>query len=150
LRSDITRHRPGRHAESVGEPEDGVAYVLDDDPAALELMCDIAEEAGWQCRAFTRLRELKASLANRRPGVMVLDDDLPDGSGGDLARELREDPIMSRIPVVICSAAHPMRKAEITSWAPVVSKPFRIDELERFLRRAHEQAESPSRSRAAG
>lgn len=113
-------------------------------------MCEIAEDAGWQCRGFTRLRQLNAHLESDPPDVLILDDDLPDGSGGDLARELREDPSTAELPVVVCTGAHPMRRAEITSWAPVVAKPFRIEELERFLDGARRQLGGASDHRAAG
>lgn len=108
-------------------------YVVDDDVATLSLLCDIAEDAGWNVRGFTRLAELLERLEVERPDVMILDDDLPDGRGGDLAREVREDPRLEDVAFVVCTAAHPMRQAEIGSWAPVVSKPFEVREIERFL-----------------
>ena len=113
-------------------------------------MCEIAEDAGWQSRGFTRLKQLHARLESERPDVLILDDDLPDGSGGDLARELREDPSTAELPVVVCTGAHPIRRAEITSWAPVVAKPFRIEELERFLDSARRQLGGGPDHRAAG
>jgi DNA-binding response OmpR family regulator len=113
-------------------------------------MCEIAEDAGWECSGFTRLRQLNARLATEQPDVLILDDDLPDGSGGDLARELREDPATAEMPVVVCTGAHPLRRAEITSWAPVVAKPFRVEELERFLDSARRRLGGGSDHRAAG
>ena len=124
--------------------------MVDDDPSALALMCEIAEDAGWQCRGFTRRRALNAHLETHPPDVLILDDDLPDGSGGDLARELREDPSTAEMPVVVCTGAHPMRRAEITSWAPVVAKPFGIEELERFLDAAARKLGGGADHRAAG
>jgi DNA-binding response OmpR family regulator len=64
---------------------------------------------------------------------MILDDDLPDGRGGDLARELRADDRTADVPTLVCTAAHPMRQAEIGAWAPVVTKPFDLLEIESFL-----------------
>ena len=120
--------------------------MVDDDPSALALMCEIAEDAGWQCRGFTRPRALNARLETHPPDVLILDDDLPDGSGGDLARELREDPSTAEMPVVVCTGAQPMRRAEITSWAPVVG----VEELERFLDAAARKLGGGADHRAAG
>jgi DNA-binding response OmpR family regulator len=108
-------------------------FVVDDDLATLALLRDVAEELGWSARGFTRLREFEAELRVRRPDLVILDDDLPDGSGGDRARELGADRRMDGVPVLVCTAAHPMRQAEIGTWAPVISKPFDLGELERFL-----------------
>lgn len=137
-------------AADAPDEQKQVAFVVDDDPAALALMCDIAEDAGWACRGFTRLRDLERGMDREPPGILILDDDLPDGSGGDLARELQQDPALARLPIVVCTAAHPARRAEITSWAPVVSKPFSIDELEYFLDRARRRGDPQSRHRRAG
>ena len=35
--------------------------------------------------------------------------------------------------LVVCTAAHPIRRAEIGSWAPVISKPFELAEFDAFL-----------------
>jgi DNA-binding response OmpR family regulator len=110
-----------------------LVFVADDDVATLELLCEIATSAGWAVRGFIRLATLRESLAVDRPTLLILDDDMPDGRGGDLARELREDPAMADVPILVCTAAHPMRQAEIGGWAPVVAKPFDLHEIEAFL-----------------
>lgn len=108
-------------------------FVVDDDPSTLELLCEIARDAGWAVDGFVRLTEVRRTLRHVTPSLVILDDDLPDGLGGDFAHELRDDPGMAGIPVLVCTAAHPMRQAEIGAWAPVVSKPFDLAEIERFL-----------------
>lgn len=120
------------HGTAGGRPQP-VMLAVDDDLATLDLLCEIASEAGWFAMGFTRLAELRASLDRERPNLLILDDDLPDGRGGDMARELREDPRMHDVPLLVCTAAHPMRQAEIGNWAPVISKPFDLGEIERFL-----------------
>jgi DNA-binding response OmpR family regulator len=113
-----------------------LVFVVDDDPSTLALLSDVAEEAGWTARGFTRLRDFETELRARRPDLVIIDDDLPDGSGGDRARELRADRAMEGVPIIVCTAAHPMRQAEIGEWAPVLSKPFDLVEVERFLHAA--------------
>jgi DNA-binding response OmpR family regulator len=113
--------------------------AVDDDVATLDLLCEIAAEAGWFAMGFTRLSQLRASLDHEHPSLLIIDDDLPDGRGGDLARELRQDPRMTDVPLVVCTAAQPMRQAEIGSWAPVVSKPFDLDQIETILDAAARQ-----------
>jgi DNA-binding response OmpR family regulator len=124
---------------------------VDDDASTLGLLCDIAQDAGWDARGFTRLREFRANLdSDSRPSLLILDDDLPDGSGGDLARDLRSDPRTADVPLLVCTAAHPIRQAEIGSWAPVISKPFDVGEIERFLQDAAHRDGNGANHRAAG
>jgi DNA-binding response OmpR family regulator len=125
-------------------------YVADDDVATLDLLCEIARDAGWDARGFTRISQLRATLGAATPTLLILDDDLPDGRGGDLARELRDDPHMVEVPLLVCTAAHPMRQAEIGLFAPVVSKPFDLSEIEAFLSAAARQGPSASYDQRAG
>lgn len=117
-------------SDDAGGP---MLFVVDDDPATLELLCEIARDAEWVAHGFTRLFDVRASLELVKPTLLILDDDLPDGRGGDLARLLREDQRTSDVPVLVCTAAHPRRVAEIGAWAPVITKPFDLAEIEAFL-----------------
>ena len=126
----ISPDRAKRGADPARRP---VLFVVDDDTATLALLRDVAEEAGWVVRGFTWLADLRASLDGVPPTLLILDDDLPDGRGGDMARDLRRDDRLADVPVLVCTAAHPMRRAEIGAWAPVVSKPFDLAEIEAFL-----------------
>lgn len=110
-----------------------VLFVVDDDLSTLELLREVAHASGWRSVGFTRLAPLRAALDRRLPTLLIVDDDLPDGRGGDLARDLRDDPRMEGIPLLVCTAAPLTRIAEIGSWAPVVSKPFELGEIEEFL-----------------
>lgn len=116
--------------DRTGSP---VLFVVDDDLPTLDLLSEVARESGWQTVGFTRLAPLRAALDQRRPNLLIIDDDLPDGSGADLVRDLRRDPRLDDLPLVVCTAAPPRRHAEITGWAPVLSKPFDLGEVEEFL-----------------
>ena len=143
---------PNATAPDGGRP---LLYVVDDDEATLALLRDVAEEAGWEAEGFTRLGPLRKALTRRRPTLLILDDELPDGRGGDFARDVGREPTTSGVPMLVCTAARPMRRAEIGDWAPVIAKPFDLDHIERFLdSAAHaatggERASRPSR-RSAG
>lgn len=110
-----------------------VLFVADDDLPTLELLREVARESGWTSVGFTRLGPLRVALDSRRPTLLIVDDDLPDGRGGDLARDLRSDPRLEGLPLLVCTAATPKRQAEIGAWAPVVSKPFELGDIEEFL-----------------
>ena len=110
-----------------------VLFVVDDDLPTVELLCEVAADCGWNTVGFTRLAPLRATLHNHRPTLLIVDDNLPDGRGGDLVRDLRDDPELHGLPLVVCTAGTPMRQAEIGTWAPVISKPFALVEIEELL-----------------
>jgi DNA-binding response OmpR family regulator len=127
-----------------------VLYVVDDDLSTVELLCEVGRERGWQVRGFTLLEELTHAIDERKPTLIILDDDLPDGRGGDLAIQLRRNSETADIRVLVCTAAHPMRQAEIGAFAPVVAKPFVLDQLERFLEAAWQRHHGGGRLDEAG
>lgn len=133
LLSPNERRTPDPSEPAMSERSGPVLFIVDDDLATQELLREVGLEAGWDAHGFARLSDLRAALEWRRPALLILDDDLPDGRGGDLAREFREDERMEGVVVLVCTAAHPMRQAEIGNWAPVVSKPFDLGEIEAFL-----------------
>ena len=130
---EANERRHETHREAAAGRSRPLLIAVDDDVATLDLLCEIAAEAGWFALGLTRLAQLRATLDHEHPNLLIIDDDLPDGRGGDLARDLRDDPRMTDVPVLVCTAAHPMRQAEIGNWAPVISKPFDLGEIETVL-----------------
>lgn len=139
----------GPRTDATGREGAPVLLIAEDDASTLGLLRDVAVDAGWEARGFRRLAPFRAEIARSAPpDLVILDDDLPDGSGGDLARELRADPRLRDVPVLVCTAAHPIRQAEITQWAPVVAKPFALGQIEAFLATAERRRNQ--NGRAAG
>jgi DNA-binding response OmpR family regulator len=134
-----------RREKHTGRDEAPVLWIVDDDVPTVDLVRAVAEESGWVAYDFGRIAEVRGSLGRRRPALLILDDDLPDGRGGDLARELRDDPTTADVATVVCTAANAGRRREIRGWAPVISKPFAVSEIERHLR-----ARAPRARRASG
>jgi CheY-like chemotaxis protein len=64
---------------------------------------------------------------------MVVDEDLPDGRGSDLVSELRANPRTRHVRVLFCSGASHSQRQEMARLAPVIPKPFKLQEMERAL-----------------
>ncbi|MEP7081413.1 MAG: response regulator [Chloroflexota bacterium] len=110
-----------------------VLCIVDDDASTVDLVREVAEESGWVAYDFSRIDEVRRFLDRRHPALLILDDDLPDGRGGDLGRELRDDPATAGVATVEGTAANARRKGEIGGWAAVISKPFDLAEIEDVL-----------------
>ena len=111
-------------------------FVIEDDLLTLALLTDLAAMCGFEPVAFTRISSAREALRERAPTFMVIDDDLPDGRGGDLVSEVRANPRTSHVRVVFCTAAEPARRREISRLAPVIAKPFRVRDMESALHEA--------------
>ena len=126
--------RSGKGASDMTAPPR--AFVIEDDPQTRALLTDLAALCGFEPVAFTRLSSAREALRERVPTVMVVDDDLPDGRGSDLVREVKANPRTNHVHVVFCTAAAPARRREIARLAPVIAKPFGVRDVERVLHEA--------------
>lgn len=71
------------------------------------------------------------------PAVILMDLDLPDGSGVEITRALKADPELTKIPVVALSACvmrEERDEATRSGCVAFIEKPFRIEELRETLR----------------
>lgn len=111
-----------------------LAYVVEDDRATLGLLGDLLEDDGWEVRLFTHLGRFRRAVDERVPDLVLLDDDLPDGRGGDEGVRLRQREATRRLPILFCTAAAATRRREMSRIGAVLPKPFDLDGLDRFLR----------------
>lgn len=106
----------------------------DDSPEILALLRDILEGEGYRVSIRADALTL-AEIRRTGPDLVILDHMLEDGagSGWELLRELRRDPGLSGLPVVVCTGA--IQRVRENSdelsrlGAQVVLKPFDIEQL---------------------
>ncbi|MEA3207014.1 MAG: two-component system, OmpR family, response regulator [Chthoniobacter sp.] len=79
--------------------------VVDDDPKISGLIRVILEKAGG-CEVLEENRSFAARVAARSflPDVVLLDVDMPGLDGGDVATELRSDPVLKSIPILFVTS----------------------------------------------
>ncbi len=122
--------------------------VVDDDEEIRKLLGRYLQTQGLRVSLAASLKELKEKLHRGRPDLVVLDVMLPDGSGVDFCRDLRNT---SAIPVILLTAL----KEDVDRIIGLeigaddyVGKPFNPRELvariRAVLRRTGEQREAPT------
>jgi signal transduction histidine kinase len=106
-----------------------------DEPALLDILADVLQDAGHEVtRAHDGLEALEA-VRSARPDVVVTDHMMPRKSGVELTRELRRDPALADVPVILMSAARP-REEERGAATRFLAKPFTPADLEEAVREA--------------
>jgi two-component system, OmpR family, KDP operon response regulator KdpE len=108
--------------------------VVDDELQILRGLKVILRQAGYDVEVAATKAEAIDAAAARPPDAMVLDLVLPDGSGVDVAREVRK---WSRVPIIVLSARGQERDkvAALDAGADdYVGKPFAVGELQARLR----------------
>ena len=122
--------------------------VVDDEPQIVRGLKVILRAAGYDVRAAATKREALDAIAARAPDALVLDLVLPDGSGVEVCREVRE---WSSLPILVLSAVGDERekvRALDAGADDYVTKPFGNEELlarlRAVLRRAGEDPAEPA------
>lgn len=105
-------------------------FVVDDDPAICEGICDLLESAGLHTQHFASAEEFLANCNTSMKGCLVLDVRLPGMSGMELQAKLADSGLP--IPIIIMTAHGdiPMvRKALKAGAVEFLIKPFQDEEL---------------------
>jgi DNA-binding response OmpR family regulator len=103
--------------------------IIEDDPDILDMMTFILKDEGYDVIGATDCGPL-AEVMQYRPDLILMDNRLPDISGKDACRKLKEDAVTRHIPVVLISANQHLARLATESLADgYVSKPFDLEEL---------------------
>ena len=111
-------------------PSDGIVYVVDDDPAVREGLSSLIRSVGLRAQTFGSAREFLQHSRAGAPACLVLDVQLPDGSGLDVPRELES--MDAPIPIIFITGhgTIPMSVRAMKSGAvEFLTKPVRDEDL---------------------
>jgi CheY-like chemotaxis protein len=114
--------------------------VVDDDPDVRDAIAGVLSDEGYQVTSAGNGREALEQLHRRsRPSLILLDMVMPDMDGWNFRMELKKEPELAEIPVVILSAHGNVRDAALAlGAADYLRKPLRAESLleiaERYCR----------------
>ncbi|NJM06628.1 response regulator, partial [Candidatus Gracilibacteria bacterium] len=105
--------------------------ICEDDPAIAELMQRIADNAGFRTTVVNSAAQLRHKVALQRFDCLLLDLNLPDGSGEALIAELRANQRTEQLPIVVVSARATAAQVQLPAVPGVlwIEKPFLADHL---------------------
>ena len=96
---------PGMHPVTGGAPAMAAHVLMIDDDARLTAMVrDYLQSSGYQVSLAPDLAKGRAALQREGFDALILDLMLPDGDGLDLTRELRADPRLRSLPLLMLTA----------------------------------------------
>jgi DNA-binding response OmpR family regulator len=106
--------------------------VVEDEDVFRRILVRNLERRGHVVRQATTAADALAAVAEGRPDLLLLDISLPDRSGWDVLRALREEGL--EVPTVIVSAVR-VTPDRLAMFSPVayLPKPFPLEALLRIV-----------------
>ncbi|MDO6563669.1 response regulator [Amphritea sp. 1_MG-2023] len=77
--------------------------IVDDEPSTIELLCALLDASAELSIAITAEKALALAQA-QLPDLILLDIELPDGSGFDVCQQLRRASDTAHIPIIFLTA----------------------------------------------
>ena len=98
-----------------------LVLIVEDEPPQVELLGHSLEKEGFRAIVAGDGEEALAKIAEEAPDLVILDWMLPNLSGIEVCRRLRERPETKRLPVLMLTARRGGRpgssSAPTTSWS---------------------------------
>jgi two-component system sensor histidine kinase ChiS len=110
----------------------GEIFLVDDNPANLELLSGLLRGHGFKVRMVNDGRRALEMIRARLPELVLLDITMPGLDGYEVCRALKADPATAALPVLFVSALdEPLDKVKAFGAGGVdyVSKPFQAEEV---------------------
>ncbi len=111
--------------------------VVEDTLTQAEIITGSLRNAGFMTVLATNGVEARSCISQQKPSAIVLDVVLPNESGFELCRELKDKPETKDIPIVLCST----KSGEMDKFwgmkqgaSAYITKPIDIAELVRTIK----------------
>lgn len=87
--------------------------LIEDEPNIIEAIRFVLARDGWQVSTHCEGRGAVEAVRERAPDVVILDVMLPDRSGYDILQDLKADPNLRALPVLMLTARGHAKEREM-------------------------------------
>jgi CheY-like chemotaxis protein len=134
-------------SDSLPAPSNGLkpfALVVEDDQGNCEAFAEALKSVGFRALGVSRGLEAVRLAKALAPDLIVIDHRLPDITGAEVCRRLRDDPETEPLPVIAVTAVPEAMRADGCVADAVLTKPCRLDTFLAATRLFLRQAPSDS------
>jgi two-component system phosphate regulon response regulator PhoB len=116
---------------------DARIIIVEDDPMMADTIASMLELFGYETAICETSQAALAAIPQDRPGLIMLDLNLPDGMTGiDICRQVKADPELQATSVIIVSAEDDpgtIQRALEAGASRYLVKPVGLDDLEKAI-----------------
>ena len=116
--------------------------IVDDEASLRDFLSIVFEEEGWAVETAGSLAEARVAISRKEPDVVLCDLNIPDGSGIDLLKEVKEaKPSVAFVMITAYTSTKSAVEALKAGAFDYIAKPFDIEELKIIVGKAVERKE---------
>lgn len=113
---------------------------IDDEPDILYLCTAILSRQGHQVYTLQDSKNVIPTISQTQPDVILLDHWMPDMTGVEVTKQLKQSPYAS-IPVIMCTSNPEIKQeAEMAGADRFITKPFSAEQIEQVITEASQLA----------
>jgi CheY-like chemotaxis protein len=108
--------------------------IVDDSPVLLKQFGELLKSWGYKVCLVNDATDATRKILEFRPSVVFMDINMPEINGFDLIKQIRRQPTLSTIPLVLVTAENNMANTFRAKWAHCrfLAKPRASDETQEF------------------
>lgn len=113
-------------------------FLVEDNEHLRKIFAALIQSAGYETVVAASGTEALQRAGSANPGLILLDLDLPDMSGHEVARQIRKTRACARIPIIGCSAFNSVderQKVMRSGMVDYLEKPVSPAELRKSIQR---------------
>lgn len=113
---------------------------IDDEPDILYLCSAILSRHGHEVYTLQDSKDVIPKISETKPDVILLDHWMPDMTGIEVTRQLKQSPY-ANIPVIMCTSNPEVKhEAEQAGADKFITKPFNAEQIEQVINEASQLA----------
>lgn len=85
-------------------PPEKTVLIIEDEEDAAELFAEMMRVSGFRVLKTSSSTPALTLISTEKPDIVILDIMMPEISGLDILRQMRRDPALASVPVVVVSA----------------------------------------------
>jgi CheY-like chemotaxis protein len=132
----VTLRLPPQLAAKVAAPK---VFIVDDSPIFLQKFQALVTRWGYRVNAWSNTSTVIQKMLATNPSIVFLDINMPGMSGFDVIKEVRRQPQLASLPLVLLTAENSLSNQWRAKWGncKFLAKPRSPEEISSFKGELH-------------
>lgn len=122
------------HLEPLQQAQSTTVMIIDDSPLVLKQFQSLVGALGYQVQVCQQAETALQTIAQTKPAIVFIDINMPGITGFELVKQIRQQPQLAGIPLVILTGEQKLSNKWRAQWSgcEFLTKPLSSTEVHQF------------------